>query len=271
LSTAHIGTGVVLEIAEGGQYVRLGQTKRGEWEGGGKRGEVGEFTRASRQRLMRELAKINRQAAGLPGFLTLTYPQEWPRDGRVVKGHLKALREALRRRWPSSWGLWRLEYQPKREDHAPHFHLLLWGIEDNLKGCRGWLAATWYRIVGSGDEKHLRAGTGWDQVRGWGGAAYLAKRYLGKVGEEGSGVPDDVTNCGRFWGKVQARLWPVSLVESEIPPGSFAKVRRVLRRWVENRTGRKFKTWRGRGQGLTVFLGEAAGLRLAVWAKEGVP
>lgn len=99
---------------------------------GGKRGEVIGFSAASRRRLMDEMAKLRRNAKP-PLFVTLTYPVPPSGDAKNVcdqcRYHLRQWLKAVEKRWKIS-GFWRAEVQPsrrwKRNEYAPHFHLLLW-------------------------------------------------------------------------------------------------------------------------------------------------
>jgi len=59
-------------------------------------------------------------------------------------------------------------------------------------------SASWYRFVGSGDEKHLAAGTRVERLRKQDGARRYAVKYAGKMKQKH--VPKDFRNVGRFWG-----------------------------------------------------------------------
>jgi hypothetical protein len=94
--------------------------------GGGTKGKVKGFSRVSRRNLLRRLASINRTAfnafKGRLLSITLTYPAEYPQDPEVCKGHLKAFRKRLERRYGKFAAFWRLGIQRRG---AFHFHLLL--------------------------------------------------------------------------------------------------------------------------------------------------
>lgn len=149
---------------------------------------------------------------------TLTYPLEFPADGVVVKNHLKLLVQRLKRRWPEIRGVWFLEFQRRG---APHFHILfemdlsMYGDLEEKKRWRGkrkgqrywtvpaieqWLARSWFEIVGSGDEKHLRAGVSWEVVEEEEGALRYAATHAAKPHQKT--VPEEFYNVGRFWGKI---------------------------------------------------------------------
>jgi hypothetical protein len=62
-----------------------------------------------------------------------------------------------------------------------------------------WVAATWYRIVDSEDERHLRAGTRIERLQsGRAGTISYASKYAAKA--EQKIVPPEYENVGRFWG-----------------------------------------------------------------------
>ncbi len=177
---------------------------------GAVRGEIEYLSGKSRRRLA--LVAGNSPVV-FRSFVTVSYPDEFPCDGKIVKKHLHALLAALRRRCGRLEYLWFLEFQKRG---APHLHLFLdHALPEPLstmarragrvrKECQvhwpsqDWLSARWYEIVGSGDEKHLRAGAAWEVIEKPDGAArYVAKesyKTFQKV------VPVGFRNVGRFWG-----------------------------------------------------------------------
>jgi hypothetical protein len=70
--------------------------------------------------------------------------------------------------------------------------MLVWGLPSaNMKN---FIAEHWYQVVGSGDLKHLKAGTQIQRIRSWRGVMAYASKYLGKS-QEAVASP-----VGRFWG-----------------------------------------------------------------------
>jgi hypothetical protein len=210
LSTSHIFGKLKhdrpgLEYWEGGSLAKvhtgLGKGKLIDFEerrGGSKRGMIKEFTPDSRRRLMRTLARLRRGV--LPLFLTLTYPREFPVDLGVSKGHLKRFFERLQYYFEDCGAIWKLEFQKRG---APHYHILLWGVGYDVRFLE-WVSRAWYEVVGSGDERHLRAGTRVEWIRSVRGTFSYASKYLGKdqvVPEESKEV-----GVGRFWG-IWGREW----------------------------------------------------------------
>lgn len=160
----------------------------------------------------------------LPLFMTLTYPSEFPDCPETWKAHLEAFRTWMVRHHPGASAVWKLEPQKRM---APHFHLLVWGVDFIPADV---LAAVWYRIVGSGDPRHLLAGTEVRRVYSPNGVkAYAAKAYMGKEFDGFKGV-------GRFWGVMNKRCLPMGRKESVSVDVYIALiVARTGRRWMAKR------------------------------------
>lgn len=157
--------------------------------GGGfkTRGKIEELSKRS---LLRMLHELRNSPVEFVSMGCLTYPREFPADGRIVKRHLNAFLVEFRRRFPGADYAWFLEFQ---ERGAPHLHFFA-----TVRPDRKWLASTWFRVVASGDERHLRAGTSWDVLRVKDGALRYAAKYAAKAGQKI--VPEGFANVGRFWG-----------------------------------------------------------------------
>ncbi len=83
----------------------------------GIRRNVSRFTNASKRRLL----FIARNFPGLEIMLTLTYPSDFPMNGRMVKDHWRRFRQWMVRN-NAATGLWVLEFQKRG---APHFHVFI--------------------------------------------------------------------------------------------------------------------------------------------------
>ncbi|HEY8902172.1 MAG TPA: hypothetical protein VIM48_00605, partial [Chthoniobacterales bacterium] len=133
---------------------------------------------------------------------------------------LDVLKKWLQRRIHGILGIWFLEFQKRG---APHFHFLLdadlrsYGEtvlrrrSGKLRGhskdtyetqadCEADVAAAWFRIVGSGDEKHLRAGVSWEVLESEEAAMKYAAQHAAKPHQKV--VPLEYQAVGRFWGKL---------------------------------------------------------------------
>jgi len=171
----------------------------------GIRDNIYEFSRGSCLRMRRYLREC---LSEYKVMVTLTYPEYYPANGRLVKEHLHRFLQELRRESVRSRkhtigletfgqtliehsSFWFLEFQ---ERGAPHFHLFTTQFVS-----KEWNASTWARIVGSEDEYHAKCGTRIESIRSGraGMASYVAK-YAAK--SEQKTVPIGYENVGRFWG-----------------------------------------------------------------------
>lgn len=213
--------------------------------GGGLRKEITTFSPEARRRLRFLLRNtIDRMEV----CLHLTYPAEFPASGQVCKKHLRTFLDCLRERKISY--VWVMEFQRRG---APHFHLL---IDSRLD--KEWISKAWYRIVKSGDEKHLRAGTRIEAIDNEENRnkiinyllSYIAKSYQ-------KAVPSDFSQVGRFWGCSQGLLkekqrWSTA--------GDYRSVRRStrrLRKWYKNKLGQSGIDWRWKGHSFIAWEGSA--------------
>lgn len=201
------------------------------------RGTITSFSNASRKRLIETLASINRDRVRfMPLFVTLTYPEVYSEEGQTWKRHLDSFLKALARAYPGCSAVWRLEFQKRG---APHYHLLVFGLQWlDAK----WLARTWYRIVASGDEKHLKAGTQVKRVRSWRGVMSYASKYMAKTG----GAPSKV-EVGRYWGIFNRVAIPTNIIIFPITLKSFYTLKRAIKRWSSNarQIGGGANRWKG--------------------------
>lgn len=265
-STAGARERYSVEVAAGATYMRLRGRGR-EQVGGGLRGKVCGFSRASRKRLLDRLNTVPVDLLSSALFVTLTFPNEYP-EIADSKRMLRAFIKRLRRRWPQCSGVWRMERVPRMSgshvgELAPHYHILLFNVPWLSTE---WLARSWYQCVGSGDERHLRAGTSVQRVRSRRGAVTYAAKYMCK--EE----IDSEEWTGRLWSVFGVAWLAVVIRTFTLSREQFYRLRRVLRAYV-------LKSWRGRGRGgavwrryarapglgCTAYLSEPMALRLLSW------
>lgn len=163
---------------------------------GETRKDITTFSKESRKRLA---FVASNTSVAFTTMITLTYPKDFPSDGKKVRRDRKAFLDWLRRDQGGLEYLWFLEFQKRG---APHLHFLtsqLWPRTRTAeKALRFRVATTWYRIVGSKDRKHLAAGTRTERLRSARGGAFYAVKYAMKMRQKV--VPKDYVNCGRFWG-----------------------------------------------------------------------
>lgn len=231
--------------------------------GGGNRGGITSFSRQSRMRLLKAVCRLELVPEECL-FVTLTYPKVFPSDAETIKRDYETFVKRLRRSMPEISGYSKVEPQKRG---APHWHLLLFGnglSPEQLRVLRKWVAHTWFEVVGSGDEKHLKAGT---QVKIpqtiKGTLAYLSK-YLGKV-------CDGLPNGMRYWRVINRQALPWSekvTVELTDEEGIQLKrlLKRLLRAKVRSRQRRRFEKEHGRSIPFDWVMGHIQGQ--GVWASE---
>lgn len=164
---------------------------RSEKQMGSKRSAITELTK----RALRRMVLVARNIPDLPILITLTYPMDYPTDGVKVKYHLKLFKKWLI--YKGIKGFWFLEFQKRG---APHFHLF---VDKFIPGLHKEVAEYWYKVVDSGDPKHLSAGTGVETMRELHALAAYAEKfaagYASKI--EQKSVPEHYSSVGRFWGR----------------------------------------------------------------------
>lgn len=152
---------------------------------------------------------------------TLTYPADFPCDGRIVREHRHAIIRKLRRHGMKEYTTV-LEFQ---ERGAPHIHIL----HDRYIPYE-WLAEQWFNTVKSGDPKHLKAGTCENPIID----ETLTRIYMASYARKKDQklVPENYTDVGKFWTSNR------STKPSEIEVCEYSTVREM------NRESRNFARWR---------------------------
>ncbi len=227
----------------GASFLKASQGSTGQPVPFGKKKPIKGFSADSRRGLMFAISGVRRDAP-LPCFVTLTYPSAFP-DPFSSKRHLKMFIQRLLRAFPDACGIWKLEPQDRG---APHYHLLIWGVDD--AELKKWVPFAWHKIAGNGDQNHLFFHLGIlheskpcvSLVRSFRGVWAYASKYLGKTF---SVAGWDDLHTGRFWGFVNKEKIPFGeLVECELSRSHVFHVMRYQRRFSKRRL---------RASGFTLF------------------
>lgn len=174
---AYSGKKVVAVEAQGSLCALAWRSDANGRAGGGQRGAVTVFSKASRRRMLRKLARLDMRK---PVFVTLTYPADYP-DAQTAKQNLRAFFERIRRRIPEASAVWRLELQKRG---APHFHILFFGLPYvSHATIRDW----WGSIISVIDSEPLFVRV--EMIRSKRGAMYYASKYMSKPTKSARSVP----------------------------------------------------------------------------------
>lgn len=217
-------------------------TKRNKPSGKSK-GAIKGFSKASQRTIKNfmfslnwEILKAESKVAELSRgiFATLTYPESRSDNWHEWKAQLEAFRKRLVRTWGNDVSaIWKLENQEERCkkyncDFIPHFHLAIdFKKETHIFLFRLWLSKSWYEIVGSEDEKHLRAGTNARVIYGEPGNGKLMS-YLSKYMSKDFKTETTTGRCWGVWNKFE--MLPKELFLN-VPQ---VELLRRIRKWGRN-------------------------------------
>lgn len=245
-----------------GRFLKVSAETGEERSGGGRRGKVNPFSRASRLRLLSYMHKIKPMKGRNfhATFLTLTYGQSFPSPS-VAKRHLDNFLKRLRRRWSYVSGFWRFEFQKRG---APHFHLVLFGLPFLPKETvSGWWAAVigvqhhdW--SSGSPEQPFTRI----EALKSHAHAVRYISKYVAKVDDSGfnflayltdegefihPGSGEISQSIGRWWGVFNA-IWLPKDVEETLVIGwgcrdVFYNLRRCAGRLWKGRNNHAKSGW----------------------------
>lgn len=217
----------------GGSLIKVSKGLKMEQVGGGPRGQVVEFSDASRRRLIYKVAQVQKDK--MPIFVTLTYPDEFPDNPKKWARDIDAFRKRFSRR---GWGaIWKKELKPRQSGKsvgkvAPHFHMLVWGASyiDLIQ----FVSHAWYEVVGSNNPDHLSAGTRVEKIHSPNGVKSYCSKYLCK---EDEGKANQGDGLGRFWGVInyEAIPWAVAVQVDFSAPRQVFELLRLMRRFMKMR------------------------------------
>lgn len=247
-----------------------------EWSGGGIRGDVVGFSRASRKRMIEFMAKVRDQ--GDMYFVTMTYDDwSWLKKADAHQDDFEAFRHRFERAFPNWKALWRVEVKERLSgdligSRVPHFHLLIWtGRNDddetkrsNTAGLQAWGVRAWGEILQTENLHFSHYGFHVSPVRNRKHAYSYVSKYIGKR-------DDDDIACGRRWGRIgrfdTSHSETITLTEDEA-----VNLRRLIKRWLRNKS-RAFSSKFAKypvAKGYTIFgLGDTEGTGLKHGLFEG--
>lgn len=186
------------------------------------------FSPRSRNNLIKAINSLSE----LPQyFVTLSYPDGVNDDCKEWKRTLNNLTRDLRRQYPDSWWMWRIE--PQSKTGKPHYHIV--GSTnvtiERIEFWR-WLHDKWCKVVGL-DPKKAQFATRVNRVKGDEGRL---ERYFCKV--EGSSYGkyrEGWTNLKNRWGKMNKDNIPFEDLDVfEVGPVTLEKVKELVLGSIQN-------------------------------------
>ena len=136
--------------------------------------------------------------------------------------------------------MWVLEFQSRG---APHYHVIVSEFIPKEE-----IGERWYRIVGSGDERHLRAGTGISAVRSKGQLYGYLSTYIKKLDQKTP--PVGFEDVGRFWGSSRNLLMKQVYKTREQYFRLIWSIK-LIRNWYKAHLRKFGIKWRWKGKGFT--------------------
>ncbi|MEX1014162.1 MAG: hypothetical protein WDZ80_03310 [Candidatus Paceibacterota bacterium] len=194
-----------------------------------KRGDITAFTRASRYRLLKKLNKLNPDSKAQFYHVTLTYPKQFPTDGKTHKADLDAFIKRCKRKFGNEIEyLWKLEFQKRG---APHYHIIIFMPKSyKIQYLREWFSKNWYevaqRLWETKLENHKNVGVSVEKINSLKQAGFYLSKYIAK--DEGE-TPE---NHGRYWGC--SRNWGETVLrEVKLTGRQLIQFRRLTKRFLK--------------------------------------
>ena len=120
-------------------------------------------------------------------------------------------------------------------------------IVEPEEAIRSWFAVNWYEVVGSGEPRHLAAGTGVETVKSSRGVYYYASKYMADVKDDPGPEYDGI---GRCWGIMGREHLPwATVVEMSLSWEQGIRLKRAAVRYLKSKRDKK-KRCRSRAPGM---------------------
>lgn len=209
------------------------------YSGGGIRGNIAGFSRASRKRMIEFMARI--RDVGDMYFVTMTYDDwSWLKKHNDHHDDFEAFRHRFERAFPNWKAIWRVEVKERLSgmltgSKVPHFHLLVFtGRNDDdetkkahAEGLRVWGVQNWGEIIQPESQYFDDYGFHVSSVRSRKHAYSYVGKYIGKQ-------DDDNISCGRRWGRIGK--FDCSCSETILlSDDETIELKRLVRKWLKSK------------------------------------
>jgi hypothetical protein len=221
----------VLEIHSGISFIKRLEPSQGT-KGGGRRGKVSNFTKASRKRLLQKMATYRHMDDGY--FATFTYPGHFTWTPENCKSHMAALRKRILYFLPGARVIWRMEIKQRLSGESigepvPHFHLLIFGLPYGMESeLTKLLGDMWNEIANNQTQDFAYLISEVKQIRSRKHAVYYASKYAAKIDD---GLDEQF---GRHWGVFGQ--WDDSMsLSASMTMREMIQLKRLVRSWLKSR------------------------------------
>ena len=233
-----------IEIWEEGTLLKVHRERENsELPVGAKKGRISEFNWATGQRIRFTLGKLWK--IFLPVHCVVTFPDEYYEYRFTGKKTLEvwhAFAERFRRKFPDIGVVWRREHKRRLSglhvgEFFPHFHMLVYGIGEDL--LRSWLPLAWFQVMGELNEKGIKVGTSADSVNTWREMKNYMSKYVSKNDTDYFAEP----GWGKWWGFINRKSLPwVPAVRIELADSQAVQLLRYTKRACHSRRSLSTRT-----------------------------
>lgn len=228
VSTPHATVTVYADVVE--VKVLPDTTRQNTPRAKSRRAKITKFTKKSRSRMFRTIAKIRNLKSAI--WFCITYPGEFTHTPEQVQKHFQTFKKRFMRDHPNVGWIWRRELERRKSGASegvlvPHFHIILVHSEFiDIKSLIQEVKDDWNEIVAPGDEDHHNACSRVELLHNRKHVVQYVSKYVGKT-QEDQPRDNEPQNWGRYWG-VCGQLDLSEAVTILIDYPQFAEIRRTL-------------------------------------------
>lgn len=188
-----------------------------------KRGDIKEFSRKSRRRMLLKLSRFNYDSYFTKLFFTTTFHNIYPKSKKDTKDYLLRIIKRIERIDPAFTIIWRVEIQKRG---APHFHFILLldkalNGKDKLLYCKK-LKNAWGDITSDINKFSYSVGSDVRELNSNHKTFMYIAKYSAKY-IDGS----KVLKLGRFWG-VRGNIITFNNIEIDCSPHFIETLRTMI-------------------------------------------
>lgn len=249
------------------------------------RSEIVNYSHKSRKRLRESLQAIDWSSIekGRIAEITLTYHNNYKKDGKEIKNHLNKLIRDLIYNYSNCVIIWKMEYQKRG---APHFHLIMITeesvelgdylilkkgsfhyydrtnksyLKEGKDGLRSYIQMKWNKITEE-DTKNFNSGIEVEPVKNPTGLPHYLVKYVAKEQKFNEkdyqhSLPEWIQNAGRWWGIRNKDKLNIHPKRFRISPYTFEELIRTADQYWRDKG---LRSYNGHEYGSTIYFNSKA-------------